>query len=325
MRMGGGPQQFGVDAEQVPALLSQLAAADLDVPRVPRLRRVAEPAARRSSARRSARPCDLMLALADKCPSRSATSTSAAASASRTSTRTSRSTSRPIGATSASCSTVAIAPEPARRARRHRAGPLHRRRVRRLRHPGRRPQGVARPHVSGGRRRPAPPAGRVRQLRPGDPAQLPDRGGQPHGRARRPRRSPSSAACARRSTCWATMSALPHAEIGDLVVVFQAGAYGLTASPTAFLGHPATGRGARINDVRASALADKWRTRSDMDTGTGLIDDVIDVVATTLGIEDPGAASHGGLRAARQPARAGLDGDRRTDRRLGGPLRLRGR
>jgi diaminopimelate decarboxylase len=32
---------------------------------------------------------------------------------------------------------------------------------------------------------------------------------------------------------------LPHAEIGDLVVLFQAGAYGLTASPTAFLGHPA--------------------------------------------------------------------------------------
>lgn len=33
--------------------------------------------------------------------------------------------------------------------------------------------------------------------------------------------------------------ALPSAEIGDLVVVFQASAYGLTASPTAFLGHPA--------------------------------------------------------------------------------------
>ena len=31
---------------------------------------------------------------------------------------------------------------------------------------------------------------------------------------------------------------LPHTEIGDLVVLFQAGAYGLTASPTAFLGHP---------------------------------------------------------------------------------------
>jgi len=32
---------------------------------------------------------------------------------------------------------------------------------------------------------------------------------------------------------------LPKAEIGDLVVVFQSGAYGLTASPTAFLSHPA--------------------------------------------------------------------------------------
>ncbi|WP_405218113.1 pyridoxal-dependent decarboxylase, exosortase A system-associated [Agrococcus sp. Ld7] len=32
---------------------------------------------------------------------------------------------------------------------------------------------------------------------------------------------------------------LPHAEIGDLIVIFQAGAYGLTASPTAFLGHAA--------------------------------------------------------------------------------------
>ena len=32
---------------------------------------------------------------------------------------------------------------------------------------------------------------------------------------------------------------LAKAEIGDLVVVFQSGAYGLTASPTAFLSHPA--------------------------------------------------------------------------------------
>lgn len=33
--------------------------------------------------------------------------------------------------------------------------------------------------------------------------------------------------------------ALPPAAVDDLIVVFQAGAYGLTASPTAFLGHPA--------------------------------------------------------------------------------------
>lgn len=32
---------------------------------------------------------------------------------------------------------------------------------------------------------------------------------------------------------------LPQATIGDLVIIFQAGAYGLTASPAAFLGHPA--------------------------------------------------------------------------------------
>lgn len=32
---------------------------------------------------------------------------------------------------------------------------------------------------------------------------------------------------------------LPRADVGELVVVFQAGAYGLTASPTAFLSHPA--------------------------------------------------------------------------------------
>ena len=32
---------------------------------------------------------------------------------------------------------------------------------------------------------------------------------------------------------------LGHAQVGDLIVVFQSGAYGLSASPTAFLGHPA--------------------------------------------------------------------------------------
>jgi diaminopimelate decarboxylase len=31
MRMSGGPQQFGVDAENVPALLKQLRAAEVEV------------------------------------------------------------------------------------------------------------------------------------------------------------------------------------------------------------------------------------------------------------------------------------------------------
>ena len=43
MRMGGGPQQFGVDAEQVPEFLADLAAADLEFRRVPCVRRIAEP------------------------------------------------------------------------------------------------------------------------------------------------------------------------------------------------------------------------------------------------------------------------------------------
>ena len=33
--------------------------------------------------------------------------------------------------------------------------------------------------------------------------------------------------------------ALGHAQVGDLIVVLQSGAYGLTASPQSFLGHPA--------------------------------------------------------------------------------------
>ena len=31
---------------------------------------------------------------------------------------------------------------------------------------------------------------------------------------------------------------LAHAQVGDLVVVFQSGAYGASASPAMFLGHP---------------------------------------------------------------------------------------
>ncbi len=103
-------------------------------------------------------------------------------------------------------------PAAARRTRRGRARPLHRRRVRRLRHARRRPQGVARQDLPRRRRRPAPPARRVRQLRPGDPPQLSGGDRRPQRRRGRPRRSASSAACARRSTCSATDAELPRAE-----------------------------------------------------------------------------------------------------------------
>lgn len=37
----------------------------------------------------------------------------------------------------------------------------------------------------------------------------------------------------------ADQAELPFADVGDLIVIFQSGAYGLSASPTAFLSHPA--------------------------------------------------------------------------------------
>ena len=57
-------------------------------------------------------------------------------------------------------------------------------------------------------------------------------------RSRRRRRSPSSGCLCTPLDLLADDVRLPRADVGDLVVVFQAGAYGLTASPTAFLGHP---------------------------------------------------------------------------------------
>ena len=47
----------------------------------------------------------------------------------------------------------------------------------------------------------------------------------------------SSAPFARRLTCLADRMDLAEAEVGDLIAVFQSGAYGLTASPVHFLSH----------------------------------------------------------------------------------------
>ena len=43
MRLGGGPQQFGVDAEQVPEFLAEPRRGGSGVSRVPCVRRLAEP------------------------------------------------------------------------------------------------------------------------------------------------------------------------------------------------------------------------------------------------------------------------------------------
>ena len=217
----------------------ELAARRPRLPRLPHLRRLAEPQRRdplrgaaqdrraRAAARRRRRRC------------RSATSTSAAASASRTSRRTSRSTSPRSARTSPAC-------WPTRSARTcptrgssielgryivGECGVYVTRVVDR-----KESRGKTFLVVDGGLHHQLAASGNFGQvIRRNYPVAI----GNRDAATTRPRRSASSAACARRSTCSPTTSTLPPADVGDLVVVFQAGAYGLTASPTAFLSHPA--------------------------------------------------------------------------------------
>ena len=98
MRMGGGPQQFGVDAEQVPALLAELATAEMTT--WPGFHVFAGSQNLRADilAEAQERTVDLVLELAAHATDAGrAMSTSAAGSASPTSRRTSRSTSTRLG------------------------------------------------------------------------------------------------------------------------------------------------------------------------------------------------------------------------------------
>ncbi len=75
--------------------------------------------------------------------------------------------------------------------------------------------------------------------------------------------------------------ALPPAGIGDLVVMFCAGAYGLTASPTAFLGPPGARRSARLTP-RKEPRMEPTTTATDVEA-------VKAVLVETLGLEDRAA------------------------------------
>jgi diaminopimelate decarboxylase len=94
MRMGGGPQQFGVDAETVPALMADLATSDVELLgfHVFAGSQNLDAGIICEAQRRTA---ELVVELAASGGRRSGTSTSAVGSASPTSRRTSRSTSRP--------------------------------------------------------------------------------------------------------------------------------------------------------------------------------------------------------------------------------------
>ena len=246
MKMGGGPKQFGVDAEQVPALLRRDRPARAGLRGLPPLRRLAEPAAPSRSARRSARRYELALRLA------------AARAGAGALAQPRRRLRHPLLPGRAAARPGADRRQPARdsssarerelpQARaRDRARPLPGRRGRHLRLPRRRPQGLARPGVPRHRRRPAPPPGGLGQLRPGDPQELPGRDRQPDRRRRSARRPRWSGRCARRSTCWPTAWTCRWPTSGDLVVVFQSGAYGATRQPAGLPGPPGLRRGAGL-------------------------------------------------------------------------------
>ena len=116
-----------------------------------------------------------------------------------------------------------------------RTGTLSGGRGRYLRQPGNRSQDIQRPGVSGCRWRHAPAPGGLGQFWPGNAAQLPvainRRGGE------REIASVVGPLCTPLDLLADKME-LDVAQPGDLVVVFQSGAYGRTASPRDFLGHP---------------------------------------------------------------------------------------
>ena len=243
-----GRSSSAIDAEQVPALLARAVAA----PTSSSSASTSSPARRtstpRSSARRSARPSSSCSRLADDGPdARSATSTSAAASASPTSRGTSRSTSAAIGENLARPARRRDPPQPARRAGGRSssaatssasAGVYVTRVVDR-----KVSRGKTFLVVDGGMHHQLAASGNFGQvIRRNYPVAIGNRTGERRDRDGQRRRLPVHAARPARRRRRASRDA----EIGDLVVVFQAGAYGLTASPTAFLGHPAARRGARL-------------------------------------------------------------------------------
>ena len=74
---------------------------------------------------------------------------------------------------------------------------------------------------------------------------------------------------------------LPDARVDDLIVIFQAGAYGLTASPDCLPRTPGAGRGARLPRTGICHVRKETMTQQ-----CSTIDDVKYVVVDTLGIED---------------------------------------
>ena len=205
MRMGGGAQQFGIDAEAVPALMKTLADRDLDL-----LGFHVFAGSQNLHAdilcEAQGNTVDLVLRLADEAPQPMRYVNLGGGFGIPYYEKDTPLDLPAIGDNLEELLRSRLRPAlPDARVLR-RARTLHRRRVWRLRHQGRRPQGVTGQDLPRRRRGHAPPARRLGELRPGDQAQLPPRHRQPHGRGTERDRARSSAACAHRSTCSATGS-----------------------------------------------------------------------------------------------------------------------
>ena len=210
MRMGGGPQQFGVDAEQVPALLAEMSEPASTSLGLPRLRRLAEPERGRSSCEAQAQDGRLALELAERCPARCATQPRRRL---RDPLFRPRRAARPRRRSAGNLATLLDERDPRRAARGRVVIELGRYIVGecgRLRRPasstGRCPAG----RRSSSSTAAAPPTRGLRQLRAGDPAELPGRHRQSRRSEPTTTRSRSWAVCAPRSTCSADKCACPE-------------------------------------------------------------------------------------------------------------------
>ncbi len=178
MRLGGGPQQFGVDAEQVPEFLASLADADLEF-----LGFHVFAGSQNLNAEilceAQGKTVELILALAEKAPAAVRYVNLGGGFGIPYFDKDAPLDLAAIGANLTELVDSRIVPNLPEARDRDRTRSLHRGRVWRVRHPGGRPQSVPWPHIPRSRRRHAPPVGGVGKLRPGDPPELPNRGRQP--------------------------------------------------------------------------------------------------------------------------------------------------
>ena len=238
MRMGGGPQQFGVDAEQVPQLLMvtwrQRTSTFSDSTSLPAPRTCKPTSCVRRSAGRSTWSWSLRSTARSQC----AMSTWAAASAFRTSIRISRSIWRPLATIWRSwlmAAWLASCPKRARSSNSAATSSVNAGSTSPEMIDRKISRGQTYLVVDGGLHHQLAASGNFGQvIRRNYPIAVGTRMDEAADAHLHCRRLPVHAAgSAGRSGPAAGRSA------GDLIVIFQAGAYGLTASPTAFLGHPA--------------------------------------------------------------------------------------